>query len=52
MEIAIYIILAIIAIAFFILMFIYKRDVLTTWILEAVIIAEKELGSGKGEEKL
>jgi hypothetical protein len=53
MEIILYCILAVIAIAFLVLMFIYKRSTLTTWILEAVLIAEKELvGAGRGQEKL
>lgn len=52
MELAIYIILAVVAIAAIVLAFIYRRSLLLNWILEAVINAEKELGSGKGAEKL
>lgn len=52
MEIAMYIIAAIILVAFLVFMFIYRRNVLKEWIYQAVVLAEKELGSGRGQEKL
>lgn len=46
-------IIAIVAIlAVLVLMFIYKRKTLMEWLLKAVVIAEEELGSDTGAEKL
>lgn len=39
-------------IAAFILLYVYKRDILKKWLLEAVTYAEQEIGSGRGAEKL
>lgn len=52
MEIAMYIIAAIVLVAFLVFMFIYRRNVLKEWIYQAVVLAEKEIGSGRGQEKL
>lgn len=35
-----------------VILFIFKRSVLKKWLIEAVTLAEKEIGSGRGQEKL
>ena len=51
-ELAIGIAATVVILAFFVLMFIYKRNTLKSWLLTAVEQSETELGAKRGQEKL
>lgn len=52
METIITIIAIVAVLAALVLMYIYKRQTLMQWLLQAVVVAEEELGGGTGAEKL
>jgi len=52
MQTVFYIIAAVLAVAFLVIMFIFKRNTLKKWLLEAVTAAETEIGVGHGQDKL